>query len=555
MAVELAVRGGTLIDGTGAPPRRADLGIEAGRVVEIAPRVRGAREIDAAGRVVAPGFIDIHTHYDPQVLWDPGLTPSSWHGVTSVVAGNCGYSIAPITPEGRGTLLRTLDKVEDMRLKTLEAGVDWDFESYGEYLDRVARRGTAIHFGGFVGHTPVRICVMGQDAYERDATDAELERMRELVARSIREGALGFSTDRAGFHVGDGGRPVPSVAASQAETEALMQVTGHIGQGIVHVAPGDDETWLHELQPRLGRTINWSSILQFPPELGRDHDGKLARQERARAGGLDIWAQVTCRPIVQQISMTEPTPFYMLASFERFVAASPAEREGLCRDREFRAAVWSELQTSAKLRPRWETFLVDESDAHPELCGRSVAEIASGRGCSPFDAICDVALDDALATRFRVTFANDDPEAIRRLLLGEGCILGLSDAGAHVGQICDAILPTDFLARWARDRELMPPEKAVHKLTGELARVLGLDRGTLRAGAPADVVVLDWEAVDPGPVRRVRDMPAGGDRLVADAPRGIDAVLVEGTPIRLEGEPRLSELDRLPGSILRSAPD
>ena len=557
MAAELAIRGGTLVDGTGAPPRRADLGIEAGRIREIAPRVRGEREIDASGRLVTPGFVDIHTHYDPPShsgirYW---LTPSSWHGVTAVVAGNCGYSIAPLPAESRGTLLRTLDKVEDMRLETLEAGIDWDFETYGEYLQRVEARGTAIHFGGFVGHTPVRLCVMGQDAYEREATAAEIARMQEWVARSIREGALGFSTDRAGFHVGDGGRPVPSVAASQAETEALLEVTAQIGQGIVHVAPGDDVEWLYEIQPRLGRTLNWSSILQFPPELGRDHDGKLARQQRARQEGLDIWAQVTCRPIVQQISMTEPTPFYMLAAFAPFVSAPAGERERLCRDPAFRAAVSEELRTGTKLRPRWETFFVDESGAHPELCGRSVAELAAERRCSPFDAICDVALDDGLSTRFGVTFANDDPDAVRRLLLGEGCILGLSDAGAHVGQICDAILPTDFLARWVRDRELMPIERGIRKLTGELADVLGLDRGTLEPGAPADVVVLDWDALDPGPVRRVCDMPAAGERLVADDPRGVDAVLVEGTPIRADGKPSPEGLERLPGRVLRSAPD
>ncbi len=555
MALEIAIRGGTLIDGSGAPARRADLGIANGRVVEIDARVTAAREIDASGRLVTPGFIDLHTHYDPQVLWDPELTPSSWHGVTAVVAGNCGYSIAPNRPEGRGTLLRTLDKVEDMRLATLEQGIEWDFESYGEYLERIERGGTAIGFGGFVGHTAVRICVMGQDAYEREATGAEIAQMQELVADSIRAGALGFSTDRAGYHIGDGGRPVPSIAASQAETEALLQVTARIGQGIAHVAPGEDSSWLYDFQPRLGRTLNWSSILQFPPELGRDHDAQLARQERAHAAGMDIWAQVTCRPIVQQISMAEPTPFYQMPAFAPFVAADPAGRRRLYADAQWRARVWAEFQGGARVHPRWDTFLVSESDAHPGLCGRSVAAIAAERGGTPFDAICAVALDDDLATRFEVTFANDDEDAVRRLLLGDGCIMGLSDAGAHVGQICDAVMPTDFLARWVRDRELMPVERGIHKLTGEIGAVLGLERGTLRPGAPADVLVLDWNALDPGPIRRVHDMPADGDRLVADAPAGIDWALVNGVPIRAGGKPCTRELERLPGGVLRSRPD
>ena len=215
MAYEIAVRGGTLVDGLGGPARRADLGISAGRIAEIGARVSGERELDASGRLVVPGFIDIHTHYDPQVLWDGALSPSSWHGVTSVVAGSCGYSLAPTKPEGRATLLRTLDKVEDMRLATLEAGVAWDFETYPEYLDAVRRRGTAIHFGGYVGHTAIRLYVLGDAAYERPASEAEVARMKALVASSLRGGALGFSSDRAGFHLGDGGRPVPSMAAIQ----------------------------------------------------------------------------------------------------------------------------------------------------------------------------------------------------------------------------------------------------------------------------------------------------------------------------------------------------
>src|SRR5262245_36454127 len=265
MRAEIAIRGGTVVDGSGAAPYRADVAIAGGRVTAIEATLRAPRELDAGGRLVVPGFIDMHTHYDPQVLWDPGLTPSSWHGVTAVVAGNCGYSLAPTRPEGRGTLLRTLDKVEDMRLATLEAGVSWDFESYAEYLGAVARRGTHIHFGGYVGHTPVRIHVMGDEAYERPAREAEIRAMQALVADSIRGGALGFSTDRAGFHLGDGGRPVPSIAATQQETEALMGVTAAIGRGVVHVAPGEDFRWIYDFQRRLGRRLNWSALLTYPP--------------------------------------------------------------------------------------------------------------------------------------------------------------------------------------------------------------------------------------------------------------------------------------------------
>lgn len=552
---ELAIRGGTLVDGTGAPPRRADVGIRDGRICEIADRVTAPREIDAAGRLVTPGFIDLHTHYDAQVLWDPTLSPSSDQGVTSVVAGNCGYSIAPTREAGRASLMRTLDKVEDMRVATLEAGVAWEFETYGEYLAAIERRGTAIHFGGYVGHTPVRLYVMGDGAYEREATPAEIERMKAVVADSLRGGALGISTDRAGFHLGDGGRPVPSVVASQAELEALLDVTREIGRGVVHVATGEQFDWIYDFQKRLGRVVNWSAILTYPPTWASraPYGEKLAKHLAGRRAGADVSVQVTCRPIVQRIVMREPTSFYQMPAFAELVALDPAARETLFADRAWRARVTAEFDSRRWIDPGWETFTVAESRKHPELVGRSMAELSRERGTTPWDVVCDLALEEDLATRFEIVFANDDEAGVRELLCTEGCVLGLSDAGAHVGQICDAVLPTNFLAHWVRDRALMPVERGVHKLTGELARLAGLgDRGTLGVGAPADVVVLDWDRLDPGPERRLHDFPAGGERLTADAPRGLDHVLVAGVPIRSEGVSVVDRLDRLPGEILRS---
>jgi N-acyl-D-aspartate/D-glutamate deacylase len=548
----LVVGGGTVVDGTGATGRRADVAIEDGRITEIGEGLHGDDELDAGGALVVPGFLDIHTHYDPQVLWDPELTPSSFQGVTSVVAGNCGYSVAPTRPADRASLFRTLDKVEDMRIATLEAGVPWGFETYPEYLDAIGRRGTAINFGGYVGHTAVRLYVLGDEAYEREATPEEIDRMRALVAESIRGGALGFSSDRAGFHVGDGGRPVPSIAASQDETEALMRVTAEIGRGIVHVAPGENFSWVYDFQPTLGRTITWSALLTYPPDTASraPYRSKLARHEEGRAAGADVWVQVTCRPILQQIMMIEPTSFYQLPSFGPFVATSHEDRPKLFADAEWRKRVSDEFEGGRFVNPRWDTFLISESDAHPELVGRSVASLAAERGTTAFDVVADVALDDGLMTRFSVTFANDEEDGVTLLMRSEGCIMGLSDAGAHVGQICDAVMPTDFLANWVRDRELMPVEQGIRKLTGEIADVLGVDRGYLRPGAPADVVVLDWESLSPGPIRRVRDMPADGERLVADRPDGIAHVLVNGVPIRRDGEPVVAKLDSLPGAVL-----
>jgi N-acyl-D-aspartate/D-glutamate deacylase len=552
---EIAIRGGTLVDGTGAPSRQADIGIARGRIVEIAARVEATREIDASGKLVAPGFIDIHTHYDPQVMWDPDLTPSSWQGVTSVVAGNCGYSIAPTRARDRGSLMRTLDKVEDMRIATLEAGVNWDFESYGEYLDTIERRGVGINFGGYVGHTPVRLYVMGDDAYEREATDEEIVEMKRIVADSIRDGALGFSSDRAGFHLGDGGRPVPSIVSSQAEVEALMSVTGEIGRGVIHIACGETFDWIYDFQRKLGRPVNWSSILTYAPEWASrtPYETKLEQHLEGRRAGADVWVQVTCRPIVQRIVMREPSPFYQMPAFAELVAIPEQQRDRLIADPAWRARVMDEFDSGQWINPGWKTFTVAESAAHPELEGRSVLDIAQERGGTPWDVVCDVALEEDLATRFEIVFANDDEEGVGRLLQGDGCILGLSDAGAHVGQICDAVMPTDFLAHWVRDRELMSVEKGIHKVTGEIARVLSIERGILQRGSPADVVVLDWAELSPGPLRRVSDMPASGERLIADRPSGIDWVLVNGVPIRAEGIPVTQQLEERPGAILRSS--
>ncbi|NUU26008.1 MAG: amidohydrolase family protein [Streptomycetaceae bacterium] len=550
---DIAVRGGTVIDGTGAPPRRADVGIRDGHVTEIAGSVAGRREIDATGRLVVPGFLDIHTHYDPQVLWDGLLTPSSWHGVTGVVAGNCGYSLAPARPEDRRSLLGTLETVEDMRGATLAAGVTWDFETYPEYLAAVRRRGTAIHFGGFVGHTAVRTYVMGEEAYDRPATDDELARMRAVVAMSLRGGALGFSSDRAGFHLGDGGRLVPSMVATQEEVEALASVTAEVGHGVVHIATGENYRWVYDFQRTLGRPLTWTSILTYPEGTASraPYRTKLADHLQGRRAGADVWAQVTCRPITQEFCVAEPTSFYALPAFADLVAVPVERRHTVFADRAWRARAWQEFASGRWLDPRWETITVASSPSRPDLVGAPVAAIAAEHGVTPFDVICDLGLDDRLASRFTVTFANDDTDGVTTLLQSEGCIMGLSDAGAHVGQICDAVMPTDFLANWVRDRDVMPVERGVHKLTGEIADVLGVDRGRLRPGGHADLVVLDYDALSPGPTRRVRDLPADGERLIADAPTGIDHILVSGVPIREDGRQVTDHLDRLPGTILR----
>jgi N-acyl-D-amino-acid deacylase len=552
---ELVIRGGTVLDGSGRPARPADVRVRDGVVVEVAPGLHGDDELDASGCIVAPGFLDLHTHYDPQVLWDPWLTPSSHQGVTGVVAGNCGFSIAPCRPAGRGSLLRTLDKVEDMRVATLEAGVDWSFETYAEYLARVGRAGTAINFSGYIGHTPLRMWAMGDAAWERESTPAELEVMRAQIRDALAAGAVGFSTDRGPFHRGDGGRVVPSAVATQAEVEALMTVCADEGRGIVHCAPGENFQWLYDFQLRLGRPLTWSAILAYP--RGAQSKAYWADKiDTHRAGlvrGADVHPQVTCRPVAFLFTMAEPTVFAMVPAFGEVLAGDKAQRMRLYGDPEWRDRARHEIHHGRHVDARFETFTIGETPRR-ELEGRSVVELARERGCDPFDVVCDVALADDLGTRFSVTFANDDVDAVRALLAAEGCVLGLSDAGAHTGQICDAAMPTDFLANWVRDRALMSPEAGIRRLTGELADLLDLPaRGYVAPGYWADLVVLDWDQLAPGPTRRVRDLPGGGDRLVTDQPSGVVHVVVNGVPIRADERP-LVELPTLPGRLLGAVP-
>ncbi len=543
-----------MVDGTGAPPRRADIGITAGIITEIDDRVTGAHEIDARGRVVAPGFIDLHTHYDAQVFWDPGLTPSSLQGVTSVVAGNCGFSLAPCRASSRESMLRALEFVEDMDPDTLREGIDWSWETFPEYLGLISRKGTGVNFGSFIGHTATRLFVMGADAYDREATDAEVTSMQRVVSEALAAGAMGFSTDRSSFHRADGGRPVPSVKSSPAEAQALMQAVSAAGRGIVQIiASPEDYEWLFDLQPQIGRPFTWCQIITWPEGSPRFHltDEQLERQAAAAAAGLPVYAQATCRPITFQVSFANPMPLYPAPAFGEVASRDLPGRRALYENAQWRERARAELRSKQYVDPAWDKFVLEETSAHAADIGRSIAELADASGRDPLDVALDLSLADDLATRFRVTFANDNEEQLRRILSNPGCIIGLSDAGAHLDQMCDANMPTEFLATWVRDRALMPLEKGVRKVTGELADLLGLtDRGRLLPGQAADVVVFDLDTLDPGPLRRVADLPAGRERLIADQPGGISDVLVNGVPIRSDGASRLENLASRPGRML-----
>ena len=557
MTADIVIRGGSLVDGTGNPARTADIAITDGVVSDIGDRLDGKRVLDAGGHVVSPGFVDIHTHYDAQVFWDPSLTPSCWHGVTSVVAGNCGFSIAPVRPEHRELLVRTLQHVEDMAADTLFEGVPWaDFETFPQYFDAIERRGTLLNYACYVGHTAVRLYVMGESGYDQPASDDDVRGMQRVIAEALDAGAAGFATSASPTHNGDKGRPVPSRVADLDEVRSLLAPLRDAHKGVVALLPGEKVTHddVFDLQRAAERPVTWTALLTVKGYPW--HERIMAANIAARAEGSEVWPQVSCRPLTFQMNLREPFTFNMRPAFQELMDRPDAERIAAYRDPVWRTRAWEELSGRAGKRAlpmNFDSLLVAETSGHPELMGRNVVAVADERGCTPFDFMLDLSLEENLDTRFTSVLANNDPDAIAWLLPQDTVLLGLADSGAHVSQLCDACFATDLLGNWVRDKAVMPLEHAIHKLTGEPAGVFGLrDRGTIEVGRAADVVVFDFDRVGPGPLRRIRDFPANGERLVADRPVGMRHVLVNGTVIREDEQPVEGALEQRPGRLMRS---
>ncbi len=552
--LDLLIRGGTIVDGTGAPAFAGDLGIRGGKIAEVG-RVTGsaARELDASGCVVAPGFVDIHTHYDAQIFWDRMLTISPWHGVTSVVMGNCGFGVAPTRPAHRDLIMRTLENVEGMSLEALRAGIgaEWPFETFPEYLDALDARGAAINVGALVGHTPVRLYVMGEEATEREATEDEIAEMERIVAEAIRAGAVGFATSKSATHVGYAGRPVPSRAASLTEIERLASTLGAAGRGVVQatIGRGFFTQELAELARKTGRPVSWTALLAGA--LGPDgHRKVLADHQSLQRQGVPVYPQVACRPLNFEFQWSAPFPY---ESMEIFKPVSAADREGKKRiyaDPAFRAAFKTRGERGG-IAGRWEDTVVSWYPADPSLEERSVTELAAKAGKHPVDFALDLGLASDLDARFRIAIMNQDEAAVGELLSHPSVVLGLSDAGAHASQLCDGCFSTHLLARWVREKQALSLEQAVRLLTSRSADVFGIsDRGRLAAGLAGDVAVFDPDTVGCSPLRRVRDLPAGQDRLIADA-TGMRAVVVNGTVIREDGRDSVDPTGPLPGRVLR----
>jgi N-acyl-D-amino-acid deacylase len=558
MQYDLKIAGGTIIDGTGKPRFTGEVGISGGKVVALGQAPGDAVEtIDAAGRVVAPGFVDIHTHYDAQILWDPMLTISPWHGVTTVVMGNCGFGIAPTRRADRDRIIRTLEKVEGMSVAALEAGLgaEWGFETFPQYLDAIERKGPAINVAALIGHTPVRLFAMGEDATERAATAAEVTAMRALVRDGLEAGALGFATSKAVTHVGYGGKPVPSRAAEFEEVRVLAGALREAGKGVIQatIGPGLQFDEFAALARESNAHVSWTALLAGRRRQGVDHRLQLARSLELARQNYAVFPQVTPRPLNFEFQLKEPFVFESMSLFRPISAADFAGKKKLYADGAFRQAFRDKMDRApGEFVMGFRGTMISEYAPDPSLEERRIVDVAEERGVHPVDLMLDLGLATELDARFRMAVANNNEDEVAELLLDPHMVIGLSDAGAHASQLCDACQATYLLGRWVREKQALSLEQAVRMLTSRPAEVFGIsDRGRLAEGWPADVVVFDPATVGAGSLRRVSDFPGGANRLVSDA-SGIDAVIVNGTVLRQNGRDRIAAGDKLPGKLLRN---
>lgn len=554
--MHIVLRGATLVDGTGGPARRADVEIRDGIVGAIGDvgRIDDGTEIDLEGLVLAPGFVDIHTHYDAQVFWDGGLTPSSWHGVTTVVQGNCGFGIAPARPGDRELIMDTLELVEGMDHRTLAAGIDWSFETYPEYLDVVRRLPKRINIAAMVPHSMVRLYVMGADAaFSRAATDEEIAEIRDLVREGMAAGAVGLSSSQAPSHQGPHGRPVPSRFADQREVQSLLGAVAESGRGIAEITYGP----LYEIEDcaRLsaesGVRITWGSVL---PGLFGGPGAAMAMLERGAAAGGDLWPQTSTRFISTQMSWQNPYQWSRVPAFQDVLGRDVDVMAKAYSDPSWRDRARSEAIGLADMKDfldgdiegYFERTSVEETTKHRALRGRPLLELARERGIHPFDLMLDLALEEGLETRFR-TRSPGTYDELRELVTDPRTVLGAHDGGAHVDMLCDSCYPTYTLRYWVREKQAMSLEQAVYRMTGQPAEVFGIrDRGKVLSGYAADLVAFDPDAVGETPVERVYDFPANGDRLISRS-TGMEHVWVGGVAIRRDG----AEVDgAMPGQLV-----
>lgn len=537
MAHDLLIRNGLVIDGTGVPAQRADVAIAGGRIVEIGKVAGGAtREIDAEGLAVAPGFIDPHTHYDAQICWDGALTPSSWHGVTSVVMGNCGVGIAPCRPATREIAMRDLVNVEAIPFEVLEQGITWDWESFPQYMQAAARRKPALNLGFLAPLTPFRHYVMGEASMERAASAQETAQIKALLGEAMDAGAFGFSSTLLNQHMGYAGRPLACRNASREELKAYCNALKERGKGAIEIAMTRqigvmDDPELELLDFMLEESAR---PITFIAMFDRDDISEAVRTSLRKAAPMiarGARPQTSPLPLTREINMRNPFSFAAFPSWKRvFEDKSKSAQAAVYRDPAFRAQFREDLKRPAGFG-NWARITVHEvkSAALKSLEGQTVAEVAAAQGKDGVDAFLDLTLADDLENEFTMTSFNNRPERMAEILNNPAMLLGLGDGGAHLDMLCDSGYPTYVLGTWVRERKVLTLEHAVQRMTSDPADFFGIkDRGRLRAGLAADVAIFDPATVGSlGRPERRYDLPGGAKRMVMRS-QGIEYTVVNG---------------------------
>ena len=538
---------------------RGDLAVAGDRIAAVGRVAERARhEIDGAGLVLAPGFIDVHTHYDCQLFWDPFATPSPWHGVTTVVTGNCGFTIAPCRPEDRETLMQLLLFVEGMPIETLRAGIRWAWDDFAGYLDALEAAAPGVNVAPFVGHSAIRFRAMGRAAVERAATAEERARMAALVRDAMDAGAIGWSTSLSPTHFFGDGTPAPSRVADADELLALASVLRPRDRGVIEVAPRstigppdlkrDEQRFFARLAEASGKVVSWAPLLDSPFAPGSAAT-LLADAAELQASGRAVVPQVGCRPLEVRFDFAAPAFYLENNPFWRPLMATPLdERRRLFANAEFRAEL-ARQSFVAHVAPGWDRLVV-RMPTTPEMRrwqDRSVAEIAAARGIAPVDAFCDLVLEENLRTQWGVVLMNHDETAVAELLRHPAGLLALSDAGAHVDTLCDQGFTTYLLGHWVRDLQALSLEAAVRLLTSVPAARYGIrGRGQLSPGWAADLVLFDPQRIATRRTEMVHDLPRDQPRLLQRAD-GVEWVIVNGTAVVADGAPR----DARAGRVLR----
>ena len=555
---DLVIDNARIIDGLGAPALEGGVAVADGRIVAVGRNLGAARQtVDAEGLALAPGIVDIHTHYDAQLTWDPYATPSTALGVTTVVIGNCGFTIAPCRPQHRDVIMRNLTHVEGMSLDAMRAGIQWDFESYPEYLASIERRGIVPNVASFVGHSSVRTYVLGEDAAKRAATDAEIAEMKRIVLEAVKAGAIGFATSTLEQHNGENGIPMPSRLADEKEMLALTGALGEAGRGVFMLTKGMTSTipWLEKISGANGRPVMIAAMFVDPGDPQRVFK-ELGEIEQARSRGHELWAQVGCFPLGMEFTLRHPYPLEALMAWRPAMTAPDQTRyRQILADPSFRRALILEMgQPGVPNRisnENWDYLTVMEvgKPSLRPLEGRTVGELARERKREPWDVFLDIGLEDDLETMFDCRLFNTDEKKVSELLRHPCAAVALSDAGAHLSFLCDAGFGLHLFGHWVRERGDMTLPQAVRAVTSTVADAYRIkDRGRIAPGAWADLMLFDPATVGRGPKRRVNDLPTGASRL--DTPAvGLHGVWINGVRA-VDARGVMADCGR-PGQLLR----